>query len=131
MLTSFVALKIVQCHTSVSKGSLQYIPVELKIFVANLPVKHHLYTDPKLFVQLSIPFREIKKEETCRRYVHNTYYSVCIPGFSSSASSRTDTTHTYRIPRLGEVCSTVHTKLYHSTNAVPATGGRCTQNKSC
>ena len=55
---------------------------------------------------------------------------VCIAGFSSSASSRTDTTHTYRIPRLGEVCSTLHTELYHSTNAVPATGGRYTQNKS-
>lgn len=76
-----------------------------------------------------------KRSFTCRWYVHNTYYSlllfVCITGFSSSASSRTDVTHTNRIPRLGEVCSTVLTELYHSTNAVPATGGRCTQNKSC
>ena len=46
---------------------------------------------------------------------------VLTKGFSSSASCRTDTTHTNRIPRLGEVCSTLHTELYHSTNAVPAT----------
>ena len=79
-------LKIVRCDTSVFKGSCQYISVGLKIFVANLPVKHHLYTDPKLFVQLSIPFRQIKKEETCGWYVHNTYYSVTFCLYRSQAS---------------------------------------------
>ena len=100
-------------------------------------MKHHLYTDPKLFVQftycLFLSDRSKKKKPAGDMFIILIILLlfVCIPGFSSSASGRTDTTHTYRIPRLGEVCSTVHTELYHSTNAVPVTGGRCTQNKSC
>ena len=127
-------LKIVRCYTSVSKGSCQFISVGLKIFVANLLVKRHLYTDPSFLCNcLFLLDRSKKKKPAGDMFIILIILLlfVCIPGFSSSASSRTDVTHTNRIPRLGEVCSTVHTELYHSTNAVPATGGRCTQNKSC